>query len=536
MRFERATDVPPGATLHADVCIVGSGAAGIALARQLDGTGKQVLLLEAGGMERERAIEDEAFAVRHLGVPYSNPCSTRGRWFGGSTNLWFGRIAMFEPIDFEPRPWVPHSGWPLDLDELRPWVQTAASILAVPQFERIRAEAWARHPAVDLIVERGGASFGVFVWADGLYMGPYNQAALEGSRNVKVLLDATATGLHANESGSAIDALDVLGAHGNRFQVKATDYVLAAGGLENPRLLLASTARSERGVGNEHDVVGRYYMDHPRTQSIATVDLDGVSDHQYEQLKMLGEHQSPQHGKVQLRVTFPPALQRSEGLLNHSMHADFASPIHGSPGYQAAMRLKSRLRGKHTDAIGEPLASDVKSDVRAAVKGAPALLEYGLQKLRKRARPARMYLHDQMEQEPDPESRVTVDRRRLDRWGLPALQLDWRIGQSTYRSQTRMHQLFAQILQRAGIHGFRSPLIDRPDEKPALMEMKHPSGTTRMSSSPASGVVDSDLRVHGVANLYVTGSSVFPTVGHANPTLLIVALAARLADRLRARG
>ncbi|HMI92339.1 MAG TPA: GMC family oxidoreductase [Polyangiales bacterium] len=535
MRFERAHDVPAGSTLHTGICIIGSGAAGIALARQLDGSGKQVLLLEAGGLERDRPIEDEAFALQHLGVPYSNPCSTRGRWFGGSTNLWFGRIAMFEPIDFEHRPWVPHSGWPLSFDELSPWVQAAARILAVPQFERIRAEAWARHPALDLFVERGGASFGVFVWADGLYMGPFNQSALEGSRNVKVLLDATATALIPNESSTAIDALSVVGSHGNRFQVKAASYVLAAGGLENPRLLLASTARCEQGIGNDHDLVGRFYMDHPRTQSIATVDLERLTAQQFEQLRMLGEHSSPQHGKVQLRVTFPPALQRAEGLLNHSMHADFASPIHGSPGYQAAMRLKSRLSGKNVDAIGEPLSSDVPSDVRATLKGAPALLEYGLQKLRKRARPARMYMHDQMEQEPDPQSRVTVDRRRLDKWGLPAAQLDWRIGESTYRSQTRMHQLFKQVLERSGIHSFRSPLLDRPGEKPALMEMKHPSGTTRMSASPSSGVVAPDLRVHGVDNLYVAGSSVFPTVGHANPTLLIVALAARLAEQLSAR-
>jgi choline dehydrogenase-like flavoprotein len=144
-----------------------------------------------------------------------------------------------------------------------------------------------------------------------------------------------------------------------------------------------------------------------------------------------------------------------------------------------------------------------------------------------------MYLIDQMEQEPNPESRVTVDWRVKDPLGLPRLQVDWRIGASTYSSQRRMHRMFRDILERFEIRTFRSDVLDRHDEKPMIREMKHPSGTTRMSRSPAEGVVDGDSRVHGVENLYVTGSSTFPTVGHANPTLTIVALAARLADRLR---
>lgn len=533
MRFEHAREVQAGSTLSCDVCVIGSGAAGIALARSLDGCGKQVLVLEAGGLERERAVEDEAFALEHSGVPYRNPCSTRGRWFGGSTNLWFGRIAMFEPIDFEPRAWVPHSGWPLQLEALAPYVQEAARILAVPDFTRIQPERWASHPTSDLFVRQGGASLGVMVWADGLYMAPFNQSALEASTNVKLLLDATATELIANESSTAIEGLRVLGPGGNAFTVRAGFYVLAAGGLENPRLLLASTGRSPRGVGNERDVVGRYYMDHPRTQSIATVDLTAVPPAQMAALAMLGEHVSPQYGKLQLRVTFPAAMQRDEQLLNHAMHADFASPIHATPGYQAAMRVKSRLTGKNTNAIGEPLESNMKTDVAMTLLGAPELVQYAVKKLRKQAQPTQMYLHDQMEQEPDPDSRITVDHGRRDRWGLPVPRLHWRIGESTYRSQLRMHQLFAQVLQRAGIHTLRSPLLDRPGERPLLQEMKHPSGTTRMSTDPARGVVDPDLRVHGVANLYVAGSSVFPTAGHANPTLLIVALAVRLAERLR---
>ena len=310
--------------------------------------------------------------------------------------------------------------------------------------------------------------------------------------------------------------------------MQATTYVLAAGGLENPRLLLASTARSPRGVGNGSDLVGRYYLDHPRGEGLATVDLRDLAPRQVERLLLLGEKSKSEYGKVQLRVTFPETMQREETLLNHSLHAHLVSDIHNAPGYVAARRLVERLRNRDRGAPG-----DLRADAMAMVKGGPQLVRLGARHVTARGRPSELVVIDQMEQEPDPDSRVTVDHRRLDRYGLPRLQVDWRIGSSTYRSQRRMHRLFGDILERVGITTFHSQVLERPDEVPELWDMKHPSGTTRMSPSPHHGVVDSDCRVHGLANLYIAGSSTFPTVGHANPTLVIVALAARLADHLR---
>jgi choline dehydrogenase-like flavoprotein len=519
--------VPANSRLKVDVCVIGSGAAGITLAHQLDGSKLSVLVLEAGGIEQHAASEAEAFAIDHLGTHYANPLPSRGRWFGGSTNLWVGRMAMLDPIDFEQRAWVPHSGWPLARDALLPWVQKAAEILRVPNFDRLPIEAWSSHPAVERLVRQCGANLDVFLWADGLYMGPFNRERLVTSPNVRLLLDATVTELVANEGSTAIESLSVSAPGGQRFSVEASVYVLAAGGLENPRLLLASTRRSQNGLANERDLVGRFYMDHPRAEGLASVDLSGLAQEQLEWLTMLGDHREAS-GRVQFRLLFSEAMQREEALLNHALHADFAADIHGSTAYLAAKRLFDRLRRKApVDAEALP------ADLAAALRGAPQLLEYALAKARGRATPSRMFLIDQMEQEPDPASRVSVDRSRTDRWGLPRLQLDWRIAESTYRSQRRMHALFKGILERFGIRTFHSKLLENPQHVPTLIEMKHPTGTTRMSASPASGVVDTDCRVHGLGNLYVAGSSIFPTVGHANPTLVIVALAARLADHLR---
>lgn len=526
MKFERAREVPAGSVLTTDVCVIGSGAAGITVARELDGSPLQVLVLEAGGLQHDAAAEADTFAIDQLGTPYRNPIPDRGRWFGGSTSLWFGRIAMLDPIDLEPRAWVRDSGWPLTAADLQPWVQRAATILDVPHFDKLDVGNWPRNPTIDTFMTTGGAGMGVFLWADGMFMGDRHRAGLEASPNVHVLLDATATQVIANEGSTAVSGVEVCGAPGVRFTVQASTYVLAAGGLENPRLLLASTHRSPDGVGNGEGLVGRYYLDHPRGEGLATVDLRGLPPGQVERLLLLGEKAKSEYGKVQLRVTFPDAMQRKEELLNHSLHAHLVSEIHRSPGYLAARRLLERVRTR--DRHG------ARDDVVAVAKDARRLARLGAQHARGRSRPVELVVIDQMEQEPDPDSRVTVDHHRLDRYGLPRLQLDWRIGSSTYRSQQRMHRLFGDILERAGITTFRSRVLDHPDEQPELWDMKHPSGTTRMSSSPKHGVVDPDCRVHGLANLYVAGSSTFPTTGHANPTLLIVALAARLADHLRA--
>lgn len=527
MMFEDAREIPEGATLSADICVIGSGAAGITLARRLDGSANSVIVLEAGGLEQDIDTEETAFAIDHLGVPQNGTIPSRGRWYGGSTNLWFGRIATPDPIDFEQRAWVPNSGWPLTFEELKPWLRTAADVLDVPNFDKIHIGAWSPNPTIDTFIDRGGANLGVFLWADGMLMGRRGRDIIKHSKNVRLVLEATATELIANEHSSAIDLLAVSGPHGNSFTVRARTYILAAGGLENPRLLLASNRRTPAGVGNSSDNVGRYYMDHPRGEGLAGADLRGLSRPVLARLALLGEKARTPYGRAQLRVTFPEPMQRGEHLLNHSLHAHLVSDIHRSAAFFGCRRLWERLH--HHSVKAE---SGLARDLADIIKGSPQLARFAAQKAARRERPDDLVIIDQMEQEPDPLSRVTVDHRRKDQFGLPRLQLDWRIAESTYRSQRRMHRMFKTIAEQAGIRTFWSNVLDSPDETVDLVDMKHPSGTTRMSSSPRTGVVTADCRVHGVTNLYVAGSSVFPTVGHANPTLMIVALAARLASHL----
>lgn len=528
MTIERAQSVPPGAVVRTDVCVVGSGAAGLTLARQLDGRSLQVHVLEAGGTHYDRNAENDAFAIDHVGTPFRSQIAQRGRWFGGSTNLWFGRIAAPTPIDFEPRSWVPHSGWPISYADVEPWLQLAAHILQVPHFGHIHVAAWPPNETIRTFIDRGHADLGVFLWAGAMAMGQHSRALVEASANVHLLLDATVTGLESARSTGSVSTASVVGPGGKRFSIEASTYVLAAGGLENPRLLLASTSRSPNGLGNDHDNVGRYYIDHPRSEGLAHVDLRAVTDEQLDALSLLGEKANSQYGHVQLRVTFPTARQRGEELLNHALHAHIVSDAQRHPAYQAARRLRDRLRRRPVP--GARTADDVK----AVVGAAPMLARFAARSAFGRQRPTELIVIDQMEQIPDPDSRVTLDPRNRDRLGMPRLRVDWRIDDSTRRSQEHMHRMFGSILERVGIDGFHSDLLAHPERPVEYLDMKHPAGTTRMSSTPEHGVVDRDCRVHGVDNLYVAGGSVFPTSGHLNPTLLIVALAARLADHLRA--
>ena len=530
MTLGTAHDLSLDATLHTDVCVIGSGAAGLTIACELDGGPLDVLVLEAGGAARDLAIERDLFEIEQLDLPYLNPEPPRARFFGGSTNLWFGRVATLDPIDFEQRPWVEHSGWPIAYDEMWPWIERAARILAVPHFDKIDPRAWASNATVETFDRAHGAELGVFLWSNAMIMAQHHRRQIERSRNVKVLLDATVTNLLPNDGGGAIESLTGMGPGGERFTVRARAVVLAAGGLENPRLLLASTERSPAGVGNPHDLVGCFYMDHPRGEGLATADLRDASDRQLDRLLFLGERTSSEHGPVQLRVKFSADLQRAEQLLNHGLHAHLVVAEQSTEGFQSAKRLAHRLRSS-----GTAEATPLRSELRNVVRDAPSLAKLVVKKATGRMRPSSIVFIDQMEQPPDAASRITVDHLRRDRYGLPQIQTRWRIDDSTYESQRRMHELIGTILRDVGITTFRSQLLDSPGDRPELWDMKHPSGTTRMATSPDRGVVDADGRVHGLDNLYVAGSSVFPTVGHANPTLTLVALAARLAELLRRR-
>jgi choline dehydrogenase-like flavoprotein len=482
-----ARSVEDSRTLEADLCIVGAGAAGIALALELVGRPLRVLLLESGGFEPEPETQ-ALYRGRVFGRPYFRLDSARTRRFGGSTNCWLGLCRPLDPIDFEVRDWVPHSGWPFDRAHLDPFYARAHDTcrLEDPVYD---GSSWAsaERPALPFV---GGSVSTRNLQIAPVRFGRVHRDRVTSARNVQTVLFANAVEIVANEAASAVERVRVATLSGRRFDVRARAFVLATGGIENPRLLLASNGVQREGLGNGRGLVGRFFMEHPRVVSGAWLPSSDAL--------RLGLYRPHPRGRVEnvALLTVSDATLRSERMLS------FASLL---------------AREAELPEFEVSLARMVHE--MDAAPGGPA----------DRA----SFLLGECEQAPNPESRVRLVEER-DALGMPRVQLEWRLSALDKRSLRRGHEILARELARAGL-GRLQQLLSEDDHRwpEELAGGRHHMGTTRMHADPARGVVDADCRLHGVSNLYVAGSSVFPTGGAASPTLTIVALALRLADHLR---
>jgi choline dehydrogenase-like flavoprotein len=515
----------------AEVCIIGAGAAGLTLARRLLAKGRSVVLLESGGRDYETAVAD-LNAGENEGEEYYELKHARLRFFGGTTAIWGGRCAMLDPIDLERRDWVPHSGWPLSYQELSSYYREARPLFGLDP-----------EPATAATLRGGGAPVPAFdpgelatpVWAFDMR---FNRFALESCRDVidhprcEAFLHASVTSIDAAASGAAVEQVSASSLNGRRLLVRAKVFVLAAGGLENPRLLLASNTVISSGLGNQGDAVGRFFMEHPHARGGRIVE-----GRAWPLLKAFGRrHRIAGQDLAGLIAPSAPA-QRRERILNSSLTIVARQPEQVSQFW--GMRAYSKI--KHNVAptkSGRSLWIATKRFAGWAQRTVDPLRPWLLHKLGR----LDVALLVRAEQSPNPDSRVTLADER-DALGMRRLRLDWRLGEQDVRSVRVLVGLLGKELQRLGL-GKVEPAawLDDPAGKwrtdPLISAHPiggyHHMGTTRMSNDPASGVTDGHSRVHGLANLYVAGSSLFPTSGWANPTLTIVALALRTADRIAA--
>ncbi|MBA2318851.1 MAG: GMC family oxidoreductase [Euzebyales bacterium] len=509
-----------GAQLEFDVCIVGAGVAGITIARELEGCGLRVGVLESGGTEPQRSSRD---AVRGpiTGYSYYRHGLARARAFGGSSRLWpleeGWRARPLDPIDFEVRPGIDPSGWPVTRDDLRTYYERAQRVCDLGPFSYEVAD-WQQPDTPPLPLD-GSVSTTMFQLGStdfGRYL-----TELERSEDIWLYLHATVVDIRTDNDATIVDRLVVAGDSGCRASVLARLFVLAGGGIDNPRLLLASRSRQRNGIGNEHDLVGRYFMERLSTRSGWIAPSDPALP------ARSGLYSTREAGSTRVEGTLRlhDEVIRREQLLNCVFFLLPRSRAFTAEGVRSAATLtKGRER--------TPRPADSLRHLRNIAVGAPSLLRLVCERL-PGGRPSDMVLavRPQAEQLPNPSSRVTLDRRK-DRFGLSRAALCWRLSDLDRWSIRRSQDLLAAELRRCGIGTLQRPLGD--EDPPALFEgNKHHMGTTRMHDDPRRGVVDRDCRVHGLANLYVAGSSVFPTAGASNPTLTIVALALRLAEHVK---
>ena len=523
MRIDCAIDAPEAVT--ADVAIVGSGAAGQAAARRLLARGRSVVLIESGGFDHDAASAD-LNRGEIVGQPYHPLEHSRLRFFGGTTAIWGGRCAEYDAIDFERRDWVPHSGWPFGVDEIRSHLAEARVLLGVDGVD------CARMPRPALMQRLSSEELAVRWWS---FDPKFDRFTIGRSRDLQddprctLLVNATVREVMLASDKGSVERLDVRTPSGRTIDVRARQYILAAGGIENPRILLASNSVVPHGIGNHYDLVGRYFMEHPHGRGGRVV---GKADWQW-----LSAFAKRRVNGVEVSPAITPAepLQRREGLLNTALTLAVRQPEGGNHplAKRAYLHVKHRTAPTRT---GRSMWKATKQLVRSYTGLTGPFHPW----LMRRVSGLDLAIVVRAEQAPNPDSRVKLNGER-DATGMPRVSLDWRMSTVDVDSVAGLVAALARESQRLGL-GTVEPAswLADPDKRWVSDELVsahpiggfHHMGTTRMANDPRRGVADGYGRVHGLANLYIAGSSLFPTGGWANPTLTILALSLRTADRI----
>lgn len=565
--IERLSDRDNNSVIQADLVIVGGGPVGLTLAAHCAAKGRRVLIVESG-LEQENCEHDALNTLESVGEPSSElqqarrgafhgqqaghwstdrqPFGIRCRALGGSTHAWAGKSAPFDAIDFASRSWVAHSGWPVGYSEIEPYLRRAMDVLNLSpdapggRFESggLKSQYWqfARSRVDRFDVMRFGS-----------------ELAAQDMAGISILLDATVTHIAMNADGTAVTALSVESLSGKRARIEAGFCVLAAGGIENARLLLASNDRHASGIGNGHDQVGRYLMDHLGAQ-VATVPLAHTAQFS-RKFGFFGVTYRKRAHMFMHGLALSPQAQAQEELMNAAIYflpqrapddpwdalkrlLRRRSPQPGQDLLSVAGGAKLLAKGAGMKLLSSRFTPRPVKDliVNSAIRLSPNLVVEEFVDAGIPHKLTGMTVEAICEHAPNPDSRITLSARR-DRFGIPLARADWRFGEGERRTLLRLAELTSSALASANL----------PVPEPAswvgqgrtadsvIIDMGHTLGTTRMSANEVSGVVDAVCKVFGTHNLYVAGGSVFPTSGHANPTLTMLALAIRLGDHLNAR-
>ncbi|WP_066376743.1 GMC oxidoreductase [Anabaena sp. CA = ATCC 33047] len=540
-----ARTLPEDETIETEVCIVGTGPAGITLARELSGADFRVCLLESGGLDFDQKTQSLA-----LGESVNNMFDTlesqRCFQFGGTANYWKVRIGNNEigvrhvpldKIDFEKRDWLPYSGWPFDKSHLDPFYERAQAVCKLGAFA-YDAASWEDADTPQLPFSSNVTTTMFQFGPRAVFTHEYREV-IQKSSNITTYLHANLMEIETDVTAKNVTRLRVACLSGKEFWVCAKVVILATGGIETTRLLLLSNKVQKTGLGNQNDLVGRFFMDHslvncghliPTNRDIfkktALYDLRRVNN-------------IPVMGKLALSEN---VMQR-EKLLNIST---LLLPVPQLYQLKAANSLKKLLSSIYDPQVYQNIFQHLGNVVMGldyilpAAYGAitkqqpfiPSLPWGGWSYIPgKEKRFAGFELFQLTEQVPDPENRITLTGDR-DALGRQRVKLNWRWHDIDIDHIKRTQEILKQEIALAGIGELQ---IARDGNLPKLIHpgLHHHLGTTRMNDDPKQGVVDRNCQVHGVSNLFVASSSVFPTGGYANPTLTIVALAIRLADHVK---
>lgn len=511
------------------ICIVGAGAAGIPLALELEEKGKSVVLLESGGFDYDPEIQ-ELNKGESIGQDYFPLKSSRLRFFGGTTGQWTGQCSTLDEIDFEYRKWVPYSGWPISKMDLNPYYKKAHQILDLSEYE-YDVSFWEdklNKRALSLKSELVETK--IYQKSKPTRFGNKYRERITQSKNIWLITNANLTFINLSENGKNVDSIKVSSIEGKTRTVQSDIFVLACGALQNVRHLLNSNDISNKGVGNEFGLVGRFFMEHLHVDTsdlviLANENLDFYFDHSLK---------SSAFGMITTKSAFQKQFELPNFSARIMAKSDAQSlTVNQSENSQVFLDKWKGLdsRKSKVDRLKSIFGEEGIGNLVDKVFNMRKSESY---KEDDKYEISRYILNARSEQVPNPNSRVMLGDSK-DRLGVPHVKLDWQLTELDKYSLLKSNIAIGQELGRLGLGRLKLGdwLTKSSNDWPKFLAGGwHHMGITRMSASPETGVVDKNCKVHSLSNLYIAGSGVFPTSGVANPTLTIVALSLRLGDHL----
>ena len=490
---------------------MGAGAAGISMALDWMDSGKKVILLEGGGFEYDDKVQD-LYSGTTTGQRYFPLRACRLHYFGGTTGHWAGMCAPFEDLDFKKRDWVPHSGWPITKQDLDPFYAKAQIPLELGPYE-YGADYWLNDnpelsalPLDDKVVWNK-----IWQFSTSRFNDRYKETMVN-AENIHLYTYANLVDIKANEAVSEISEVTIANYEGKTHTVRARQFVLACGAIQNARMLLACNKQAPNGLGNDNDVVGRYFLEHLEIKSAELWLTKPLSTDFYQW----------QFGvtKARAELAIAESLQQELQILNGT--ADLMPMSVGK-------NMKPRIDVWQSEDPRKSLDNTLQMFQSAAQKGSEEKGE-NLDRA--------FMMNTRIEQAPNPDCRVTLDTEK-DSLGIPKTKLHWELSELDQRSIRKMYEIIGVEMGKAGIARLKlmDYLADGDDSIwPEFTQAGwHHMGTTRMSDDPKTGVVDANCTVHGIHNLHIAGSSCYATAGAPNPTLTLVALSLRLSDHLKGK-
>ena len=505
-----ARNLDNNSIIQGDICIIGAGAAGISIALDWMDSPFKVILLEGGGFEYDDRVQ-ELYAGKTTGQKYYPLRSARLHYFGGTTGHWAGMCSPFDPIDFKKRDWVPHSGWPITREDLDPFYEKANSVLKLGPYN-YNYDYWNkeipnfnRFPLDDKVIRNK-------IWQfSQAQFGNIYKKTVEEAKNIHLYTYANAVDIKTEENVSTVTEVIVKNYAGKIHSVKAKHFIMACGAIQNARMLLASNTQAPKGLGNDNDLVGRYFQEH----------LEVPSAELWLSKPFPTDLYSWQYGvtKAYAELAITEEVQSKEKMLNGTASLQPLSfAIHEKP------RMETWQDGDPRKSAENMFSSWDEAAEKAINEKGSIDLAY--------------QLNTRIEQAPNPNSRITIGPEK-DELGVPRANLHWELTALDKYSVRKIYKILGQQFGLAGIGRIRLKEFLRDENDDTFPDSTnggwHHMGTTRMSEDPKTGVVNSNCQVHGITNLFVAGSGCYVTSAAPNPTLTVTAISLRLSDYLKCK-